>query len=223
MDTIGYMNNARSKWRYGLWLVGGAILLVAALFHFAWRSPERAAADGQLDSPTVTGDEFTPETNAPAGPAAAEEPAQTDVDALWTAIDERTVAELPAYKEVVQDRVLVRIVDVPGRWRVGQRIAVPIPQLNEVFTPVIERIQSGPDGTRSYIGTLTEFAGRIHRFTITVGPRNTFAHLSTPGGTYELVATGELGWLMPTANMDRHVDYSVPDFVYPEEPQPLER
>ena len=110
-----------------------------------------------------------------------------------------------------------------GGWRVGQRIAIPIPQLSEVFTPVIERIQFGPNSTRSYMGTLTEVAGRNHRFTITVGRRNTFAHLSTPDGTYELVATGELGWLMPTANMDRHVDYSVPDFVYPEEPQPLER
>ena len=219
------MNNTRSKWRYGLWSAGGAILLIAALFHFAWRSPEWAA-DGPLDSPdspTVTGDEFAPENNGSAGTVAPEEPVQVDLDALWTAIDERTVTELPAYKEVVQDRVLVRIVDAPGGWRVGQRIAIPIPQLNEVFTPVIERIQSGPDSTRSYIGTLTEVAGRNHRFTITVGPRNTFAHLSTPDGTYELVATGELGWLMSTANIDRHVDYSVPDFVYPEEPQPLER
>ena len=59
-------------------------------------------------------------------------------------------------------------------------------------------------------------AGLAHGFTITVGPGNTFAHLSTPEGTYELVATGELGWLMPTANMDRHVDYSVPDYILPE-------
>ena len=220
------MNSARSKWRYGLLAAAGAILLIAALFHLAWRSPERAAADGPRDSPDspmVTGDEFAPESTAPAGAVAAEEPAPMDLDALWTAIDERTVTELPAYKEVVQDRVLVRIVDVPGGWRVGQRIAVPIPQLNEVFTPVIERIQSGPDSTRSYIGTLTMAAGRAHRFTITVGPRNTFAHLSTPLGSYELVAAGELGWLMPTINMDRHVDYSVPDFVYPEGPPSLER
>ena len=136
--------------------------------------------------------------------------------ALWTVIDEGSVTELPAYKEVVQDRLLVRIADLPGGLRVGQRIAVPIPQLDEVFTPAIERIQSGPGGTRSYIGTLTEAGDRVHRFTITVGPGNTFAHLSTPRGTYELVATGELGWLMPTINMDRHVDYSVPDYIVPE-------
>ena len=219
------MIGPRSRWRYGLWMAGGAILLIAALFHLAWRSPERAADDllDSPDSPLVTGDELAPENNTSAESVAAEQPGQMDFDALWTAIDESTVTDLPAYKEVVQDRVLVRIVNAPGGWRVGQRIAIPIPQLNEVFTPVIERIQSGPDSTRSYIGTLTEVAGRNHRFTITVGPRNAFAHLSTPDGTYELVATGELGWLMPTANMDQHVDYSVPDFIYPEEPQPLVR
>lgn len=220
------MNVARSRRRYGLWAAGAAILLIAALFHLAWRSPERSAGGDPLDSPdspVMTGNEFAPETNAPVGTVAVEEPAQIGIDALWTAIEEGTVTELPTYKEEVRDRVLVRIENVPGEWRVGQRIAIPIPQLNEVFTPVIERIQAGPNSTRSYIGTLTGVADRVHRFTITVGPRNTFAHLPTPDGTYELVATGELGWLMPTANMDRHVDYGVPDFVLPEGPQSVEQ
>ena len=217
------MNSARSRWRYGLWAAGGAVLLIAALYHLASRSPERASSDGAFDSPVVPGDESATQTNAPSEASAGQEPAQTDIAALWTPIDEGSVTDLPAYKEVVQDRVLVRIADVPGGWRVGQRIAIPIPQLNEVFTPVIERIQTGPNSTRSYIGTLTGVAGSVHRFTITVGPRNTFAHLPTPDGTYELVATGELGWLMPTANMDRHVDYSVPDFVFPEGPQSVEQ
>ena len=197
-------------------------MLIAALFHLAWRAPERAAPDVPLDSrdpPAVTRDESATQTNAPSAAAAAQESVQIDLDALWTAIDEGTVAELPAYKETVRDRVLVRIAGLPAEWRVGQRIAVPIPQLDETFTPVIERVKPGPNGTRSYIGSLTEVPGRVHRFTITVGPRNTFAHLSTPDGTYELVATGELGWLMPAANMDRHVDYSVPDVVFPEGPQ----
>jgi len=217
------MNSARTSWKYGPWVAAGALVLIAALFHLAWRSPERTAVHDPPDSPTLTGREVVPEPNPPPGPGSADEPAQPALDALWTAIDERTVTQLPAYKEAVQDRVLVRIADVPAGWLVGQRIAIPIPQLNEVFTPIIERIQSGPASTRSYIGTVTEVAGRVHRFTITVGPRNTFAHLSTPDGTYELVATGELGWLMPTANMDRHVDYSVPDFVIPDGPQSVER
>ena len=216
------MNSARPSWRYRAWARGGAMLLIPALIYLAWYSPERVAFDGPPDSPMVTGDEFALETDAPAGAVAADEPARMGPDALWTVIDEESVTESPTYKETVQDRALVRIVDVPGGWRVGQRIAVQIPQLNETFTPVIERIQSGPYGVRSYVGTLAMVAGHAHRFTITVGPRNTFAHLSTPSGTYELVATGELGWLMPTINMDQHVDYGVPDYVVPEEPRYFE-
>ncbi|MDE0363019.1 MAG: hypothetical protein OXI74_17735 [Rhodospirillaceae bacterium] len=193
------------------------------MFHLAWRFPERTATDAPFDSPVVTDDESATQTNARSEATAGQEPAQTDIEALWMPIDEGSVTDLPAYKEVVQDRVLVRLADVPGGWRVGQRIAIPIPQLNEVFTPVIERIQAGPNSTRSYVGTLTGVAGSVHRFTITVGPRNTFARLPTPDGTYELVATGELGWLMPTANMDQHVDYSMPDFVFPEGPQSVEQ
>ena len=57
-----------------------------------------------------------------------------------------------------------------------------------------------------------------NRFVITVGPRNTFAHIGTSRGTFELVATGgQLGWLMPTANMDQHVDYSQPDYYTQDE------
>lgn len=216
------MNRVRKHWRYGLWAFGGVALLISVSVYVAWHSPEGAVPSGPPDSPTAVGDETTLETDAAAEPVAAEEPAQVDLGALWTAIDEASVTEVPAYKEVVQDRALVRIADVSGGWRVGQRIAVPIPQLNEIFTPVIERVQPGPSGTRAYIGTLTMAEGRAHRFTITVGPGNTFAHLSTPLGTYELVATGELGWLMPTANMDRHVDHSLPDFAYPGEPPSLE-
>ena len=157
------------------------------------------------------------------GAAALEDGAEPASAALWQIVDEASVAELPAYKEVVEDRALVRVTGGADGWRVGQRIAVPVPQLGELYTPVVERIEAGPSGVRSYVGTLTEDAGRAFRFTITTGPGNTFAHLSTPHGTYELVATGELGWLMPTANMDQHVDYSVPDFVYPDEPVDLAR
>ena len=98
-----------------------------------------------------------------------------------------------------------------NRWHVGQRITAPIPQLNEIYTPVIERFERSPVGNRFYVGTLTQVADRTLRFTITVGPTNTVVHLSTPLGTYDLVATGELGWLMPIINMDQHVDYSEPD------------
>ena len=209
------------------------LLLAASIWIYLGRTPAPdalsggglgidGAPGGPPDAPRVVGDNITRETDPPGGAVGADETAAFDPGALWQPIDESSVAELPAYKEVVQDRVLIRVTDAATAWRVGQSIPIPIPQLDHVYTPVIERIESAPGGVRSYIGTLTAAAGRAHRFTITTGPGNTFAHLSTPFGTYVLVASGELGWLMPAANMDQHVDYSVPDFVIPEGPDILE-
>jgi len=228
------MSDRQPDRSYALLAAGTATLLLAASIwiYLAWTPVPDAMSGGGLDidaapggppdTPRVVGDNNTGETAPPGGAVGADETAVFDPGALWQPIDESSVAELPAYKEVVQDRVLIRVTDAATAWRVGQSIPIAIPQLNQVYTPVIERIESAPGGVRSYIGTLTAAAGLAHGFTITTGPRNTFAHLSTPFGTYELVASGELGWLMPTANMDQHVDYSVPDFVIPEGPDFLE-
>ena len=53
------------------------------------------------------------------------------------------------------------------------------------------------------------------RFVITMGRGSTFAFVPTPEGVYELVANGELGWLMPSANMDTDADYRIPDYYIP--------
>ncbi len=217
------MRPERRARRGAPWVAGAAALLLAALLYWLFvRPPAQEATSGGPPDATAG----IPGALAPPPPTdknIKEARAATNPVALWRPIDEASVAELPAYKEVVQDRALVRVLDIAGDWQAGQRIAVPIPQLNEIYTPVIERIRRGFSGTRSYIGTLIEDAGRAHRFTITTGPRNTFAHLSTPHGVYELVATGELGWLMPAVHMDRHVDYSEPDYILPDPPPALER
>ena len=151
--------------------------------------------------------------------AAAEttEDALPPADVLWQVVDEGTVDELPSYKEVVPGRALVRMANLSPAWDVGDRIAVEIPQIGALYRPVIEEIKAGPGGRRSFVGVLAEEAGRRYGFVITVGPGSAFAYLSTPWGSYELVAQGELGWLMPTANMDQHVDYSKPDYLIVED------
>ena len=67
---------------------------------------------------------------------------------------------------------------------------------------------------RSYVGRLIE-NDVPYSFMITVGQRNTFANLSTPQGSFELIGDTELAWLMPVANMDPHVDYGQPDYYIP--------
>ena len=223
------LGRRRFGWRRTMLVAGAGALTLASALYVEW-SPELETLPGDSsDAPAVAGrsDAPGPDGAVSEAPATgvvpretlvAEEGAEIGPAALWQVVDEATVTELPDYKEVVEGRVLIRVTEAAAGWSVGQRIVVPIPQLDEVYTPVVERIEHGSGDIRSYVGTLTEATDGVHRFTITTGPRNTFAHLSTPFGTYELVARGELGWLMPTVHMDGHVDYSVPDFNYPEGP-----
>ena len=134
-------------------------------------------------------------------------------NAGWVAVDPATVDELPVYKEIVPGRVLIRVLDAINEWEAGDEVVLGIPQLGADFDGAIERVEQDANGNRTYFGLVREVDGYSYRFVITVGPRNTFAHVGTSRGTFELVATGgNLGWLMPTANMDQHVDYTQPDY-----------
>ena len=134
-------------------------------------------------------------------------------------VDEESVDVLPAYKEVVPGRALVRVGESLERWSKGGLVAFPVPQHRKTYTGLVERMDEDAMGNRSYVGFVDE-AGRKYRFVVTAGPRNTFARLGTPKGTFELVASADLGWLMPTAGMDQHVDYGQPDYMIDGAPAP---
>lgn len=54
-----------------------------------------------------------------------------------------------------------------------------------------------------------------HPVVVTIGKQSTFAYIGTDEGSFEMVGNLEFGWLMPTASMERHVDYSLSDYVIP--------
>ena len=133
--------------------------------------------------------------------------------ALLQVVEPSTIGanDLPPYKEVVEDRALVRLLQPQRQLAAGDRPAIPIPQLGLTYHAFVERVEVGPGSTRSVAGYASSVDGSRHLFVYTIGPRSTFARIGTLHGTFELVADGELGWLMPTANMDQHVDYNKPD------------
>ena len=158
---------------------------------------------------------------APALPEANPGPAPTiRTNTAWTVLDPDSVVVLPQYKEIVPGRALVRISESLANWQEGDQVALEIPQLGISFDGRVERMEVGPWGNRSYIGWLNEANGEDYRFTITVGPKNVFAYLGTSQGAFELVASNEMGWLMPTRYMDQHVDYSQPDYYIVEDNPP---
>ena len=162
-------------------------------------TPSPPAAGATLDQPAVV---LPP---LPVGPNTAWQPLE---------IDSVEPERVPEYKEIVEGRVLVELSTGMWSWREGDRIAIAVPQIGAVYEPVIDRVETALGNNRSYVGRLIE-AEFPYSFVITVGQRNTFANLSTPQGSFELVGDTQLAWLMPVANMDQHVDYSQPDYYIP--------
>ena len=195
------------------WFIAAAITIAfaAILIFLADRSPT-APEVTSTHSPESAD---SPATVVPPSPLTA---GPMDSDTAWVLVDPESVDELPPYKEVVANRVLVRVSDALRQGAIADRVLLTVPQLGQQYEGVVEEMETDPWGNVSYVGQLRDVDDRDYRFLITAGAINTFAHIGTSRGSFELVATGgELGWLMPTVNMDQHVDYSKPDYYIPGE------
>ena len=203
-----------------------AALFVVALSVFTAYLMGRTVKQGERDD-LVWNSELDPAPLSVPDGTQRPEPLQAGQAALderaWVLVDPDTVNQLPAYKEIVPGRVLVRVSESLRRRTVDDRITLEVPQIGKSLEGVVDRVNTDPYGNTSYLGLVTDAEGRNYRFVITAGTHNTFAHIGTAQGTFELVATGgSLGWLMPTQFMDQHVDYSQPDYFIMEEPAPTE-
>lgn len=216
---------ASRRWLLGIYVGGG----VAALLLVALLARDRNAAGGDAgaaSAPNAARANASDDGTAPSAPSPGPRP-------LWQPVEPSAIdpADIPAFAYVadVPGKALVRVAPLAAPRVVGDRVEVEIPQLDAAFQLVVERVQEGPGITRSVSGHAEDGSGTRHRFVLTTGPRSTFARIGTPAGAFELAANRELGWLMPAANMDRHVDHSKPDtFIVrpggPDRPgQPAER
>lgn len=203
------MKKGTRKWLLIAAAIGAAF--AAVLIYLAYRAPP-------VPSGTSSHSAESADSSAAVVPAAPPPPEPSDSDAAWMLVDPDTIDNLPRLEQDVADRALVRVSEALRRGAIAGRIVLTVPQLGQDYEGVVEEVDVDPWGNVSYVGLLRDVDDRDYRFLITAGAINTFAHIGTSRGSYEMVAIeGELGWLMPTANMDRHVDYSRPDYYVPGE------
>ena len=201
-------------------LLAASVLALSAILILQWSlGPLPSEEDGIVPMAiTLPGREF-PRVDKPVGQGVATRgrPPPQAPRAGWSPVDVDAVDPLlvPQYKERVAGAVLVEVAEDIRDWQAGERISFTVPQIGITYTPVIDHIETALGHNRSYFGRLTATRSP-YTFVITAGERNTFANIATPAGTFELVGNTRLGWLMPTANMDQHVDYGKPDYIIPE-------
>ena len=195
---------------------GLALLVVVAFF---WSMHERSAVRDVGSSDSTEALLETTGTDRIATATAGR--AVFSPGSLWRTADEGTAQRLPPFAAdwSEEGRVLVDVSPATAaapNWRVGDAVAIVVPQLGERYETTIERIDEGPGGSRAARGLMLGEDGHSWRFVVTVGPMHVFAYVDTPRGSYELAGDNRLGWLLPTSSMLAGWDFSEPDYLLPE-------
>ena len=200
-----------------------AVVLLGVAMAVVWRVSDTRQIptyDKVVERP---GHPQPPVASVDGGLPSVDEPAQDGLPRVWRAVDERAVDALPVYEDGWSEAGRA-LVDVSGAvyaaetWKVGDRMAVELPQLGETYQSIVERIDR-----RAYVhsvrGLIIDRDGRERRVVVTVGPGRVFAYVDTWAGPYELVANDRLGWLLPSSSMMAGIDYSNPDYLLRERVQ----
>lgn len=181
-----------------------------------WRAPEPVGTVEPVEPPVPypaprPGDDPELGTRQQGGP-----------EPLWHVVDEASVQVAPPYPESWSEagRVLVDVTAAASRadsWRVGDRLAIELPQLGGVHEWTVERIVVGQDArSRSVRGWIDSAEDRPRRIVVTVGPGRVLAYIDTRRGPYELTGNARLAWLLPSSSMMAGIDFSQPDYILPE-------
>jgi len=159
-------------------------------------------------------------TPSPDGPASGPE-RQGVARPLWRVLDEGSAPALPPYSASWSEagRLLVDVTatsrEAPA-WRVGERLAVEVPQLGGVRQWTVEHIDEGHDARSRSVRGWVDGDGQRWRIVVTVGPGRVLAYIDTPQGPVELTGNARLTWLVPSSSMMAGIDFSQPDYILPE-------
>ena len=184
------------------------------------RAPYRGET---IEPPVDSNDEPTSFGAAPpVGGPESESRRQPKPRLLWRVVDEASVKVTPPYSKSWSEtgRALVDVSGAASRanaWRVGDRLAIDLPQVGGIHEWTVERIDEGRDGrSRSVRGWIDAGGDRPRRIVVTVGPGRVLAYIDTPRGPYELTGNARLAWLLPSSSMMAEIDFSKPDYILPD-------
>ena len=186
------------------------VLCVLTTCIWWWYRPDKPS-DVVVDDNLST---FTPslETPAPLIRPSNSSPVSSPSTVIWSVVNNQSeMPDIPGSQRDIEDAVPIGInYDLLLNLSVGDEIIFEIPQLNSQMTAVLEKIKTHINGIKTITATSVDNSANLM---VTIGKKNTFANISTPRGSYEFVGNKTHGWLMPSANMDQHVDYTKPDYV----------
>ena len=106
---------------------------------------------------------------------------------------------IPDRPDDADDAVLVELDDGLQHWREGDVLAIVLPQSEETYWPVIERVETVIGNSISY--TARTRGNPQVSVVLTVAPDSTFGWVSTRSGSFELTGNSLFAWFAPEAGL----------------------
>jgi hypothetical protein len=208
-------------------LLGSILIIVIVVVVLVWSRSIDLKPELQPDLQPELQSEFQPESGTPATTTIrpvmqpemrpsglAPSPPTGTALPVWSRIEmDSNTPGVPVLKEGVTDAVLVSFDLLPANLEQGDPVNIEIPQIQKNYITRVSRVKRDEGDNSSISGYLMGDGNKKYRFMITIGKSNTFAHINTPEGSFELVGNKKMGWLMPVAAMTRNKNYNKPDYV----------
>ena len=113
--------------------------------------------------------------------------------------------------ELPHGAVPVRVSDQYKQWLLGTPVRIYLPQTDEMFAAVVERMEPDAFGNTTIHAGPDDEEDVFKKLILTFNSQNTLAYVSTKAGNYELAATGTIGVLVPGSSLGVTKDPTVPD------------
>ena len=193
---------------YGSILGVGCIALVVGLVF--WVDPEPTAVRFVEDKTDHEAHSIA-SSNPPARTVDGTQFPPRRVQQAWFQLGDDEQPTLAPGKKLPEGAVHVRVSDLYKEWLLGTPVEVHIPQNDETYDALVERITPDSFGNTTIHAVPNPSEEVFERLILTYDSKSTLAYVSTTVGSYELTASGDIGLLVPGSSLGVTKDPTLPD------------
>ena len=180
-------------------------VLVISLVSFDGRTERGTPSHSELESDT------SPEIHST--PRVSDQVAQQPVKArvFWELSTPEPTSTGEKLTPPTENAVYVRIADSPRNWVIGTDVALYIPQQDQESVVRVDKVIPHAFDNRTYEGTAVHHEHLDTKLIATSTGEDVLVYLSQGHSFFQLEAVNGEGWLIPSSDLNDHVDYSISD------------
>jgi hypothetical protein len=160
--------------------------------------PRAASLDKHQVTPHVQLDQAAPIDHSSQGP-------------IWSIVDPSRYKNLPTRRADISEATLISLnFEFMADIKVGDKITIPIPQVEELLYYQVDKVVLHSSGSRSWHAHSVDNS-RLS-FVLTSGSHSTFATVITNSGVFNVKGNKQLAWVVSSSELNRQIDPMAEDY-----------